>query len=381
MSIRVITADVMDGLAQLADESVHCCVTSPPYWMLRDYGYEGQIGLEPTVAAHVAAMVAVFGEVRRVLRKDGTLWLNYGDIWAGSWGAGSRGHETAGTLQGGSMLSARQIRGHPKRTKTGSMKRFGGLKPKDLVLMPERIALALQSDGWWVRDRVIWHKPNPMPSSVKDRCTPSYEIVWQLAKSARYYFDARAIAEPRTSDEDATGFRGGSYTGGTPGPRRTRGNKRVKVPGGWDVGDGAHGTRHRSGRTVGQYVEAKNEQQDDRRKNGFSERWDAAEAVADPLTRNRRNVWTIATEPYRGGHFATMPTELARLCILAGCPVTGTVLDPFAGAGTTGMVADRMSRDAILIEMKPEYVEDHIKPRVAGDRKPLVDLMDPIVTA
>lgn len=303
MSIRVITADVMDGLAQLADESVHCCVTSPPYWMLRDYGYEGQIGLEPTVAAHVAAMVAVFGEVRRVLRKDGTLWLNYGDIWAGSWGAGSRGHETAGTLQGGSMLSARQIRGHPKRTKTGSMKRFGGLKPKDLVLMPERIALALQSDGWWVRDRVIWHKPNPMPSSVKDRCTPSYEIVWQLSTSARYYFDARAIAEPRTSDEDA------------------------------------------------------------------------------PLTRNRRNVWTIATEPYRGGHFATMPTELARLCILAGCPANGTVLDPFAGAGTTGLVADRMNRNAVLIEMSPEYVEEHIKPRVAGDRKPLVDMMDPIITA
>jgi len=329
VSIRVINADVLEGLAHLADESVHCCVTSPPYWRLRDYGYDGQIGLEPTIDAHVAKMVEVFREVRRVLRKDGTLWLNYGDMWAGSWGAQSRGSETAGTLEGRSQLSARQITAGRRTTRTGSMGAFGGLKPKDLVLMPERIALALQAEGWWVRDRVIWHKPNPMPSSVKDRCTPAHETVWHMSKSARYYHDAEAIAEPRTSDEDA----------------------------------GLN----------------KNEQQSDRRRSGFNDRWDEGEPDA-PATRNRRNVWTIATEPYKDGHFATMPTELARLGILAGCPRGGTVLDPFAGAGTTGIVADRMNRSAILIEMKGEYVDEHILPRVKRDRKPLVDLMDPVLT-
>ena len=392
MSIRVINADVLEGLAHLADESVHCCVTSPPYWRLRDYGYDGQIGLEPTIDAHVAKMVEVFREVRRVLRKDGTLWLNYGDMWAGSWGAQSRGSETAGTLEGRSQLSARQITAGRRTTRTGSMGAFGGLKPKDLVLMPERIALALQAEGWWVRDRVIWHKPNPMPSSVKDRCTPAHETVWHMSKSARYYHDAEAIAEPRTSDEDANGFRGGSYTCGEPGPRQVRGNRAGGTPATVATARGIAKRVKVPGRTVGQYVEArppgtapqsglnKNEQQSDRRRSGFNDRWDEGEPDA-PATRNRRNVWTIATEPYKDGHFATMPTELARLGILAGCPRGGTVLDPFAGAGTTGIVADRMNRSAILIEMKGEYVDEHILPRVKRDRKPLVDLMDPVLTA
>lgn len=376
MSVKVIHADVLAGLGQLTDGSVHCVVTSPPYWNLRDYGYEGQIGLEPTMESHILRMVQVFRDVRRVLRDDGTLWLNYGDMYAGSWGAQSRGHETQGTLQGSSMLDARRIQGHPSRTQTGSIKRFGGLKPKDLVMMPHRIAIALQADGWWVRDDIVWHKPNPMPSSVTDRCTPAKEYVFLLTKSARYYFDAAAIAEPRTSDEDANGFRGGSYVGGEPGPRTTTGNKRIKVPGGWDTGTGGHGSRHRSGRTVGEYVERKNEQSvgamtdaSARTRVGFNDRWDGQ---PEPMTRNKRNVWTIATEPYPEGHFATMPTELARLCIMAGCPKGGTVLDPFGGAGTTGLVADRLQRNAILIEASAEYVERHIKPRIAEDQGPLL---------
>lgn len=364
-SVRTINSDVFQGLSQLPDESVHCCVTSPPYWHLRDYGVDGQIGLEPTIAEHVDVMVRVFREVRRVLRSDGTLWLNYGDMYAGSWGAQSRGYETAGTLQGSSMLDARRIAAHPARIETGSMKRFQGLKPKDLVMMPERIALALQADGWWVRDRIIWHKPNPMPSSVKDRCTPSYEIVWHLAKSERYYHDGVSIAEPRVQDEDANGFRGGSYTGGKPGGRSTKGNRRLTDP--RSVPPGA--AQHRG-------LGGKNEDTPDRTQSGFNGRSDEAEARgADGWTRNRRNVWTIATEPYKGGHFATMPTELARLCILAGCPLGGTVVDPFGGAGTVGMVADRNGRNAILIEINPAYVADHITPRIKEDRGVLLDMM------
>lgn len=370
MTVRIINADVMDGLRQLPDESVHCCVTSPPYWQLRDYQFEGQIGLEPNIEAHVAKMVEVFAEVRRVLRKDGVLFLNYGDMYAndGKWGGSTGGKHAAGN--------------HGK-TGIGRQKKHTGLKPKDLVMMPERVALALQADGWWVRDRIIWHKPNPMPSSTDDRCTPSYEIVWHLTKASRYYWDAVAISEPAAS-------------------ARTRA--------------------------------------------GFNDRWDAAPS---PMTRNRRNVWTIATEPYREAHFATMPTELARLCIAAGssehgcCSACGapwqritetsyvnpgnrttngsrsierrhetagfaqrlekcvgtigwqpscecfiddkgaippdavpcTVLDPFGGAGTTGLVADRLQRNAILIEGSAKYVEEHIRPRISRADGPLLGLL------
>lgn len=330
MTVRIINADVFDGLAQLGDESVHHVCTSPPYWRLRDYGYDGQIGLEATPAEHVDVMVRVFREVRRVLRSDGTLMLNYGDMWAGSSGGGQGKNSALANRE----AAQRDVR---KMTRT---KIAGGLKPKDLVMMPERIALALQADGWWVRDRIIWHKPNPMPSSIKDRCTPSYEIVWQMSKSAHYHWNADAIAEPRVQAEDANGFHGGSYVGGKPGPRTTIGNKIV----------------------------GKNEALGDRTRSGFNGRWDAAEAAGAALgTRNRRNVWTIATEPYKAAHFATMPSQLAKLCILAGCPPGGTVLDPFCGAGTTGLVADRLQRHAILIDASPVYIAEHIMPRIRSD--------------
>lgn len=363
MAVRLIVADVMDGLAQLGDDSVHSVVTSPPYWQLRDYGFASQIGMEPTPDSHCARLVEVFQAVRRVLRADGCLMLNYGDMWANDekWGGSSGGKHAKG-LHG--------------ETGVGRRKRNSGLKPKDLVMMPHRLALALQADGWWVRDCIIWHKPNPMPSSVIDRCTPAYEVIYHLSKSARYFWDAAAIAEPRTSDEDAATFRGGSYVGGEPGPRQVIGNKRIKVPGGWDTGAGGHGTRHRNGRTVGEYVEArppgtapqsglhkgrKNETVGDtgnaaktRQTLGFQDRWDATEQSG---LRNRRNVWTIATEPFKAAHFATFPTRLARICIEATCPRGGTVLDPFGGSGTVGLVADRTGRDAVLIEGNPEYAE------------------------
>lgn len=434
MTIRVIHADVMDGLRQLPDESVHCCVTSPPYWQLRDYGYDGQIGLEPTIDAHLERMVEVFREVRRVLRKDGTLFLNYGDMYAndGKWGGSTSGKHAVGN--------------HGK-TGIGRQKKNTGLKPKDLVMMPERVALALQGDGWWVRDRIIWHKPNPMPSSTEDRCTPSYEIVWHMTKAARYFWDAVAIAEPAVYGEPNAPDKikspmGQGFT------RRASHTNPDAIPPGAKQHTGLHRKNEQSAEAIAQSSA--------RTRAGFNDRWDAAPS---PLTRNRRNVWTIATEPYKEAHFATMPTELARLCIAAGTSehgccsgcgapwqrvtervhngydgskfgeravaasgglisggtakstlgssqghmtaqshtigwvasckcndggyplptVPATVLDPFGGSGTSGLVADRLQRNAILIEASDKYVEDHIKQRIAKADGPLLGLLAGVV--
>ena len=315
-------------------ESVHCCVTSPPYWGLRDYGVAGQIGLEVSPEAFVAEMVDVFEEVRRVLRSDGTLWLNLGDSYMG----GGRG---------GGADNCKQ------RTNVGSLdaapnQRVAGYKQKDLVGIPWMVAFALRRAGWYLRQDIIWSKPNPMPESIGDRCTKAHEYLFLLSKSSRYHYDAAAIREDRTSNEDAKTFRGDCYVQGetdnsTMGKRKVVGNKRVKVPGGWDKGPGAHGTIHRSGRTEAEYVEAD-----------------------VPTGRNKRSVWTVATQGFAEAHFATFPPALIEPCILAGCPAGGTVLDPFGGAGTTGMVADRLQRDAILIELNPEYAAIADR-RIRGD--------------
>jgi DNA modification methylase len=326
MTVRIINADVMEGLKQLPDESVHCVVTSPPYWGLRDYGVDGQIGLESTFGTYVTTMADVFDEVRRVLRSDGTLWLNLGDSYAGSWGAQSRGDFYPGTLEGASSedvcLSARQIKAHPKDTQTGSLKRTPGLKSKDLIGIPWRVAFALQGRGWWLRSDIVWAKPNPMPESVTDRPTKAHEYVFLLTKSERYFYDAEAIRED-----------GPTYTR-QPGHRS----------------DGA--SAHIQGRHT-----------------NFSTR------VVETSGRNKRSVWTIATSPYSEAHFATFPPELPELCIKAGCPKGGTVLDPFGGAGTTGLVADRLQRNAILIELNPEYAAMAEK-RINGDRGGLLDMME-----
>lgn len=361
MTVRIICADVMDGLRLLPDESVHCCVTSPPYWGLRSYLPAGhplkhlEIGQEPTLQDHIAKLVSVFAEVRRVLRKDGTLWLNYGDMWAndGKWGGATGGKQAY----------------LPSETRecVGRSKRKTGLKPKDLCMAPHRQAIALQDDGWWVRSDIVWHKPNPMPSSVKDRPTPAHEYVFLLSRSARYFYDAEAIAEFRAGNEDANGFRGGSYVHDEPGPRQVRGNKRLKIPGGWDTRPGSHGTINRSGRTSAQYAQAKNQASPVRRRSGFNERWDETEdAGGDSELRNARDVWTIATEPFPEAHYATFPTRLAEKCIKAGCPQGGTVLDPFGGSGTVGLVADRLQRHAILIDLDPANLP-MAKGRVCGD--------------
>ncbi len=348
MTVRIINADVIEGLRQLPEESVQCVVTSPPYWGLRDYGAAGQIGLEPTMQDHIAKLVEVFRHVRRVMRTDATLWLNYGDAYAGSWGAQSRG-EAPGEC---SALSGGQVYAAPKGTHTGSMKRTPGLKAKDLMMLPERLAIALQDDGWYVRARIIWAKPNPMPESCNDRPTKSHEHIWLMSKQPRYFYDAEAIAEPRNSI-------GGDFVNG------------------WAAGAGSHDAVSwardkgdaKSFRGGGKYTKGQeftnNEVKRETRGNG----------PAASESRNARDVWTIASAPFPEAHFATFPPALAERCIKAGCPVGGLVLDPFGGAGTTGLAADRLQRNAVLIELNPAYAA-MAERRINGDRGALLDLME-----
>lgn len=330
--------DALELLRAMPDASVHCCVTSPPYWGLRDYGTgDGQIGLESTPGEYVARLVDVFREVRRVLRDDGTLWLNLGDSYAT--GAGKVGERPGGGAQGDAWADVNQ---DPKRraprprgpmTQPNRMP-IPGLKPKDLVGIPWRVALALQADGWWLRSDIIWSKPNPMPESVQDRPTKAHEYLFLLAKGERYHYDLEAIAEPAGYAHEAhldnglNGHGGGvSHAGQGSTTRKFRsGNKRRKRRGDHGGVDG-----HRSNQ-------------------GFGVPWEG-------VVRNRRTVWTITTKPYPGAHFATFPPELPELCIRAGCPEGGTVLDPFAGAGTTGLVALRHGRGFIGLELNPEYAD------------------------
>lgn len=351
----ILTGDCREVLATLPESSVHCCVTSPPYFGLRSYLPEGhpnkarEIGRErlhdclgwatghPCGACFVCAMLQVFRAVRRVLRDDGVCWLNLGDSYAGS-GRGGNSGGPASTLEGGLETQARAprerssahavsdhqrrhtptVRGsrlpagfHRDHVDAGQMGRAwvpppAGLKQKDLIGIPWRVALALQADGWFLRQDVIWQKPNPMPESVTDRCTKAHEYLFMLAKSERYHFDQAAISEPAACPE---------------GPR----NKRAYQVAGERRGDNSNlgGAVHK---------------------------------IGPRPTRNRRSVWEIPTQPYKEAHFATFPERLPELCILATCPPGGTVLDPFFGSGTTGQVAQRLGRNWIGIELNDGYV-------------------------
>ncbi|MCP4900106.1 MAG: site-specific DNA-methyltransferase [bacterium] len=332
MAVKIIIGDCREQLRKLHDESVHCVVTSPPYFGLRDYGVDDQIGHEKTVDEYVKVLADVFREVRRVLRKDGTMWLNLGDCYADSWGAQGRKILPA-------TLSRNQISNHPKcASHTGTI-RDAGLKPKDLMMMPARVILALQADGWWVRSEIIWAKPNPMPESATDRPTSAHEKVFLLTKSARYFYDAEAV--------------------------RTPSNGYSKMPDGWDTGPGSHGTIHRNGRKKGRKTDK--QRGHSRRHDGFNDRWDQmTKGEQQARYANLRNVWTIAPAPFPEAHFATFPPALVEPCIKAGCPKDGTVLDPFGGSGTVGLVADRLGRDAILIELNSDYVT-MAKCRIQGD--------------
>jgi len=312
MKTTILLGDCLDSMGYLPSSSIHTCITSPPYFGLRDYGHDGQIGLEQTPDEFVAKLVEVFREVRRVLRDDGTLWLNLGDTYAANRGGTTPPAQTvAGGIggKGGQKERRGQADGYnPTRDCT----RYG-LKHKDLIGIPWRVAFALQADGWYLRQDIIWHKPNPMPESVRDRCTKAHEYIFLLSKSERYYFNAEAIKEPAaTSDRDI---------------------RRARVTG--------RGEQASSANYLGSPQRDKS--------GGFPQ------ADPDNPVRNRRSVWTVATRPFKGAHFATFPPDLIEPCVLAGCPAGGVVLDPFGGAGTTGLVANQHGRNAILCELNPEY--------------------------
>ena len=351
--------DCLDLLRQMPDESINCCITSPPYWGLRDYGtaqwqggdpecshkrdskqseltqtghrnLEGavgdgifkdicrrcgakrkdrQIGLELTPQEYVEKIIAVFSEIKRVLKKDGTLWLNLGDSYCGT---GDKGEWRDPKHKDGRNAQSVAIN-----------KKIDGLKKKDLVGIPWRVAFALQSDGWYLRQDIIWHKPNPMPESVTDRCTKAHEYIFLLSKEPNYYFDSEAIKEDSVWDVDGNGTikrAERQREGLKSNPTEMKNGIRIKYP------NGKHSKLQQSPKTI--YGK-----------------------------RNKRSVWSVNVRPYKEAHFATFPTELITPCVLAGCPKDGTILDPFGGSGTTGQVAIENGRNAILLELNPEYVK------------------------
>lgn len=290
---RLLLGDALEQLRTLPSESVHTCVTSPPYYNLRDYGIAGQIGNETSVEEYLQKLVRVFREVRRVLREDGTLWVNMGDSYA------TRSGKQPPT-------NTRNSYGHTeKRTPQG-------YKYKDLIGVPWQLAFALREDGWYLRQDIVWYKTNAMPESVKDRCTKSHEYIFLLSKSERYYFNAAAIREPVTSIKgNARTFRGGgTYVGGQ------------------SYSNSACVERKSHGNCENQA--------------GY---------------RNKRDVWPVSTTGFRGAHFAVFPEKLIEPCVVAGCPESGIVLDPFMGSGTTGVVAKRLGREFIGIDLNSEYIE------------------------
>lgn len=284
--------DAMEVLKTMPDKSVQCCVTSPPYWGLRDYGVKGQLGLEKTPEQYVRKVVKIFREVKRVLRDDGTLWLNLGDSYAGG---GLGGHTD--------NKATREIKGV-------SLNMSKDLKPKDLIGIPWRVAFALQADGWYLRSDIIWSKPNPMPESVTDRPTKAHEYIFLMSKSAKYFYDADAVREEALPEKSC-------------GANSTVRNK-AHLPG-----------NKQNGRGVG---------------NVMPEKWN------HPNGRNKRTVWEIATQPFPEAHFAVFPEKLVEPCVKAGSATGDTILDPFSGAGTVGVVCKHFKREFIGIELKPEYV-------------------------
>lgn len=267
--VNVLNMDVLEGLRTLPDNSVNCCVTSPPYWGLRDYGHQGQIGLEDTPQEYVTRMVEVFREVRRVLRDDGTLWLNLGDSY---------------------------------------------YKQKELLGIPWKVAFGLQEDGWFLRQDIIWHKPNPMPESVTDRCTKAHEYIFLMTKNSKYYYDNDSIKEKSVTTVNRKTLPTDEYKAGKT-PSEVTGKM-----------------TNRGGKSL-------------------------AYAYPNGIPfRNKRSVWTVTTKPFKGAHFAVMPQDLVEPCVKAGCPEGGVVLDPFAGSGTTLVVASKLNRSAIGIELNPDYV-------------------------
>jgi len=374
LKIRVLNGNCLDVLSELPEQSVNTCITSPPYYGLRDYGTaewkggdencehtishysdnlkpevdrpfrgnrsacikcgairkDSQLGLEETPEEYVENMVAVFREVRKVLRDDGTVWLNLGDSYASQGGG-----QVEQTLRGDeNIVNSHQLGKKGVGTSRNPPKNY---KQKDLMGIPWMVAFALRADGWYLRQDIIWHKPNPMPESVKDRCTKAHEYIFLLSKNKKYYYDNDAIREPHTWEESKPR---------PSGMERNAQKYRSKV----NYGGGGSGFAGHSGSL---------------KADGTS--------LNHPDGRNKRSVWTVTTKPFKDAHFATFPPDLIKPCILAGCPEDGTVLDPFGGSGTTGVVANRYGRNAILIELNDEYAEMS-RNRIYNDSPLFVDV-------
>lgn len=336
---KVFHGDCRDTMRNLIADGirVQCIVTSPPYWGLRDYGVAGQIGLEPTLQEFIGNLVEVFELCRQMLSDDGTCWINMGDSYVSSGGSGFQGKH-----------GERADRGFTQGNILKNTVPKSGLKPKDMVGQPWRLAFALQDAGWWLRQDIIWHKPNPMPESVQDRCTKAHEYMFLFARSERYYFDAAAIAEPlglssysrlAQNIEEQTGS--SRVIGKTNGPMKA-------------VGRRAAGNKTHKGVTA--YISGDEKLRTKAGLVSFAEREREKVAAGDLIgTRNKRTVWTIATEAFNGAHFAVMPESLVEPCILSGSRVGDIVFDPFLGSGTVARVAQRLGRQWIGCELNPDY--------------------------
>lgn len=291
---HIYISECLSGLKKLPDNSIHCCVTSPPYYGLRDYGNNAQIGLEKTPEEYIQKLVNVFQEVHRVLTKDGTLWVNIGDSYNGSGKAGSNPEYILKHTAFGKKCH-KSVVGIPVHVKN--------MKPKDLIGIPWMLAFALRTNGWYLRQDIIWSKPGVMPESVRDRCTKSHEYIFLLSKDKKYYFNRESIAEPATTYNTLIRDRDITKLKNTPGRTKMKGLIRN-----------------------------------------------------DYITRNKRSVWTVSTQPLKEAHFATFPEKLIVDCIKAGCPEDGIVLDPFMGSGTTAIVARKLNRNYVGFELNPDYV-------------------------
>jgi DNA modification methylase len=350
----IINTNCLTGLSELTSDSIDMCVTSPPYYGLRDYGHEDQLGLEETPEAYIENMVKVFRELKRVLKPEGTLWLNIGDSYAGS-GKGI-GDNTGDKWKQSTHRGIRK--GNLPKAKT-----FVNIKPKDLIGIPWMLAFALRADGWYLRQDIIWHKPNPMPESVTDRCTKAHEYIFLLSKSKKYYFDHEAIMEPikdasiRRLIQDIEQQEGSSRV-----PGKSNGNMKAVRFGGNKYGDNDD-PKYKTKSGKGWMPKRKGDSQSDKiglNGSNFKHHKNFLTADGELLhgsMANKRSVWTVTTKPFKEAHFATFPEDLISPCILSGCPEDGIVLDPFMGSGTTALVARKLNRNYIGFELNKEYIK------------------------
>ncbi len=335
---KIYNENCLEGLKKLPDNSIDCCVTSPPYFGLRDYGHEEQIGAEETPELFVESMIKVFSEVNRVLKPEGTLWLNLGDsYWGGKGMSGSKDaeYQEARNQNGESINASYQQTGGKGKTRPTDKKHLI-IKPKDLVGIPWMVAFALRANGWYLRQDIIWSKPNPMPESVGDRCTKAHEYIFLMSKSAKYYYDAESIKTECKNPEDDVRRITKATTNGKSTPDIERNGIRNPTVG---------GNKHKNLFEKGQQVHSMHRTRSEHGLEFYTEK------------ANKRSVWTVTTKPYSEAHFATFPEELIVDCIKAGCPEGGICLDPFMGAGTTAVVARKLGRNYLGFELNPDYIK------------------------